>query len=62
MPDALHELSGTSTTAFAKEFQQVSTRSECNAPMEPARDSDPHGHENHTEMAHANRVAILGQL
>src|ERR1700759_3324731 len=35
---------------------------ELNIREEPAGDSEARGHENHTEMAHANRVAILGQL
>ena len=57
MPNAVHETSATTATVFAKRFQAAPPRSE-----EPACDSEPRCHETQTELAHANRVAILGQL
>jgi C4-dicarboxylate-specific signal transduction histidine kinase len=57
MPNAVHETSATTATVFAKRFQAASPRS-----GEPACDSEPRGHETQTGVAHANRVAILGQL
>jgi C4-dicarboxylate-specific signal transduction histidine kinase len=60
MPKAVHATSGLTATAFAKRFHP-------NHPPDiisekPACDSGPRCHETRTELAHANRVAILGQL
>jgi C4-dicarboxylate-specific signal transduction histidine kinase len=57
MPKAVHETNATSATVFAKRFQAAPPRSE-----EPACDSESRCHETQTELAHANRVAMLGQL
>ena len=62
MPNVKHETRGTTATVLAKEFQQASPRAELNIPAEPGCDSEPHCHESQMELAHANRVAILGQL
>jgi C4-dicarboxylate-specific signal transduction histidine kinase len=60
MPRSVHATSAATATAFAKRFHP-------NPPPdiiseEPACDSEPRCHETQTELAHANRVAILGQL
>ena len=57
MPNAVHERSATTATAFAKGSEPHPPRSE-----EPACDSEPRCHETQTELASANQVAILGQL
>jgi C4-dicarboxylate-specific signal transduction histidine kinase len=70
MPNAVHETSAVTATMSAKRFQpdppraMISEEPECawNAPEEPARDSEPRCHETQTELASANRVAILEQL
>ena len=67
MPNAVHKTSANTATVFAKELQPHPPRLEppacaLYAPEEPACDSEPRCHETQTESAHANRVAILGQL
>jgi C4-dicarboxylate-specific signal transduction histidine kinase len=57
MPKDVHSTTTLIATAFAKRFHPNPSR-----PEEPARDSEPRCHETQTELAHANRVAILGQL
>ena len=58
MPNAEDETSAVTATVFAKTFQpdppRVIISEEC--------DSEPRCHETKTELARANRVAILGQL
>ena len=70
MPNAVGQTSAVAATVFATRFQPdppraiISEEPECawNAPEEPACDSVPRCHETQTELASANRVAILGQL
>jgi C4-dicarboxylate-specific signal transduction histidine kinase len=70
MPNAVHETSANGATVFAKRFQPSPPRAivseetarALNAPEEPACDSEPRCHETQTELAHANRFAILEQL
>jgi hypothetical protein len=60
MPNAVDETSAVTATVFAKTFQPDPPRAIISE--EPACDSEPRCHETQTELAHANRVAILGQL
>jgi C4-dicarboxylate-specific signal transduction histidine kinase len=70
MPNAVHETRAVAVTACAKRYHPpppsniVAEDPEwaCSAPEESACDSEPRCHETQTELAHANRVAILGQL
>jgi C4-dicarboxylate-specific signal transduction histidine kinase len=67
MPKAAHETRASTSTAFATRFETDPPRSEepalaSNAPEETACYSEPCCHETQTELAHANRVAILEQL
>ena len=68
MPHAVHATSAVTATAFAKRFHPnpppdiIAAQPEraCSAPEQPVSDSEPQCHE--TQLASANRVAILGQL
>ncbi len=60
MPNAVDETSAVTATVFAKTFQPDPSRAIISE--EPACDSEPRCHETQTELARANRVAILGQL
>jgi C4-dicarboxylate-specific signal transduction histidine kinase len=60
MPNAEDETSAVIATVFAKMFRTNSPRAIIRA--EPACHSEPRGHETQTDLASANRVAILGQL
>jgi C4-dicarboxylate-specific signal transduction histidine kinase len=60
MPNPVDETSAVTATVFAKTFQPDPPRAIISE--EPACDSEPRCHETQTELAHANRVAILGQL
>jgi C4-dicarboxylate-specific signal transduction histidine kinase len=60
MPNAEDETSAVTATVFAKRFQPDSPRAVISE--EPECDSEPRCHETQTELARANRVAILGQL
>jgi C4-dicarboxylate-specific signal transduction histidine kinase len=70
MPKAVHETRADTATVFAESFQQAPRRASIseeparalNAPEEPACDREPRCHQTQTELAHANRVVILGQL
>ena len=60
MPNAEDETSAVTATVFAKTFQPDPPRAIISE--EPECDSEPRCHETQTELASANRVAILGQL
>ena len=60
MPNAVDETSAVTATVFAKTFEPPPARAIISD--EPACDSEPRFHETQTELARANRVAILGQL
>src|ERR1700721_4611181 len=60
MPNAVDETSAVTATVFAKTFQRAPPPPII--PGEPACDSEPRCQETQTELARANRVAILGQL
>jgi len=60
MPNAVDENSAVTATVFAKTFQPDPPHAIIS--QEPARDSEPGCHETQTELASANRAAILGQL
>jgi C4-dicarboxylate-specific signal transduction histidine kinase len=60
MPNAVDETSAVTATVFAKTFQPDPPRAIIS--QEPASDSEPRCHETQTELASANRVAILRQL
>jgi C4-dicarboxylate-specific signal transduction histidine kinase len=60
MPNAEDETNAVTATVFAKMFRPNSPRAIIWA--EPACDSEQRCHETQTELASANRVAILGQL
>src|SRR5437879_5580517 len=68
MPHAVHETSVVTATVSANPRDPprpiISEEPGCasNPPGEPACDSEPRCHETQTELASANRVAILGQL
>jgi C4-dicarboxylate-specific signal transduction histidine kinase len=66
MPNAIDETSSVIATVFQPDPPRaiISEEPECarNAPEQPACDSEPRCHETRTELASANRVAILGQL
>jgi C4-dicarboxylate-specific signal transduction histidine kinase len=57
MPNAVRETSAVTAAVFANGFQTHPARLE-----EPTCDREPCCHQTQTELAHANRVAILGQL
>ena len=56
---AVHETDAVTATAFANWYQPNPAPVIAEAPV---CDSEPRCHETQTELAHANRVAILGQL
>jgi C4-dicarboxylate-specific signal transduction histidine kinase len=58
MPDAVHE----TTAATAPDIIAEEPEWAWSAPEQPASDSEPRCHETQTELASANRVAILGRL
>jgi C4-dicarboxylate-specific signal transduction histidine kinase len=60
MPNAEDETSAVIATVFAKRFQPDPPRAIISE--EPECDGEPRCHETQTELASANRVAILGQL
>jgi C4-dicarboxylate-specific signal transduction histidine kinase len=67
MPNAVHETGTTAPTLSVTRFEPDPRHSDepacaSNAAKEPASDSQPPGHETYAELAHTNRVAILGQL
>jgi C4-dicarboxylate-specific signal transduction histidine kinase len=64
MPNAVHEISAVTATVIATRFQPDPPGAIISegAPEEPACDSEPRCHETRTDLARANRVAILGQL
>jgi C4-dicarboxylate-specific signal transduction histidine kinase len=60
MPNAVHETSAAAATEFAQGLQPAPPRAII--AEEPACDSAPRCRETQTELAHTNKVAILGQL
>jgi C4-dicarboxylate-specific signal transduction histidine kinase len=70
MPNRVHETIAVTKTAFTKgrhpnppaRHHRRGARVARSAPAELASDSEPRCYETQTELAHANRVAILGQL
>jgi C4-dicarboxylate-specific signal transduction histidine kinase len=70
MPNEVSETSAVTATAFTKgdhpnpppDIIAEAPEWVRSAPEEPASDRAPRCHETQTELAHANRVAILGQL
>jgi C4-dicarboxylate-specific signal transduction histidine kinase len=70
MPDAEHAASAVTATAFANMFHPSPPRAiiaaepgwACSAPEQPVSDSERRSHETQTELARANRAAILGQV
>jgi C4-dicarboxylate-specific signal transduction histidine kinase len=71
MPNAVPEISAVTATKFTKGRHHPNPPPDIiaeapewawSAPEEPASDIVPRGHETQTEVAHVNRVAILGKL
>jgi C4-dicarboxylate-specific signal transduction histidine kinase len=58
MPDAVQE----TTAVGAPDIIAEEPEPAWSAPEQPASDSEPQCHETQTQLASANRVAILGQL
>jgi hypothetical protein len=70
MPCAVQATSAATAILFAKTFHPnpppdiiaAESESACSAPEQPVSDSEPQSEETQTELARANRIAILEQL